>query len=667
MTSLFANLNPEQKDAIQTTEGRLLILAGAGSGKTHVLTTRMAYLIQEKQIHPQNILGLTFTNKAAQEMRHRVAGLVSKKVADQITLCTFHSFCMNILRDEIHHLGFTKDFSLYDEKDLERLIKLIARDILDHDSVLPSLSSTLHALSKMNHKPDQEISLKKGEKATWHDQFVVDVHSRLKCSLRAYNAVDFDHLLILTVELFTNHPQVLARYQEKFRYIMIDEYQDTNPVQFRLADLLSSRYNNLCVVGDDDQAIYGWRGADVANILSFESSKTIKLEQNYRSCNSILKSANAVIANNQSRHPKALWSQKGEGDLIQIFIAPTEKDEAEAVVARMVHIKEQKKISWSDMAILYRSNALSRNFELALLKQRWKSGDTWVTGIPFEVFGGTEFYERREVKDLLAYLRVILNPKDSEALLRIVNLPRRGIGEGALDKMTAFSRSQNVLLWDVFEKAGSGDWEVDLTSRAKASLNEFIGVINESKARFKPGQYAESLKWLIEKVKFRKSIEDDVKSDKMRAFKWENVDAFTQHLQEYESTRGDHASLHDFVSSLTLRMSMENFSSENGLDEKVSLMTFHSAKGLEFDACFLVGLEDHLIPHEKSVKESGLEEERRLMYVALTRAKRWLTISMTKQRPRMGKDAMSRPSRFLFEIPQDLLKKVEWGDVTSGY
>lgn len=664
MTSLFANLNPEQKDAIQTTEGRLLILAGAGSGKTHVLTTRMAYLIQEKKVNPQNILGLTFTNKAAQEMRHRVAGLVSKKIADQITLCTFHSFCMNILRQEIHHLGFTKDFSLYDEKDLERLIKLIARDILDHDSVLPSLSSTLHALSKMNHKPELD---KNAKKATWHDQFVVDVHDRLKCSLRAYNAVDFDHLLILTVDLFTKHPQVLERYQEKFKYIMIDEYQDTNPVQFRLADLLSSRYNNLCVVGDDDQAIYGWRGADVANILSFESSKTIKLEQNYRSCNSILKSANAVIANNQSRHPKALWSQKGEGDLVQIFIAPTEKDEAEAVVARIAHIKEQKKISWSDIAILYRSNALSRSFELALLKQRWKSGDTWVTGIPFEIFGGTEFYERREVKDLLAYLRVILNPKDAEALLRIVNLPRRGIGEGSLDKMTAFNRTNEVLLWDVFEKASSGDWDVDLNPRAKSSLLEFIGVITEAKSRFKPGRYAESLRWLIDKIKFRKCIEDDVKSDKMRAFKWENVEAFVQHLEEYEKTRGEHASLHDFVSSLTLRMSMENFSSESGPDERVSLMTFHSAKGLEFEACFLVGLEDHLIPHEKSVKESGLEEERRLMYVALTRAKKWLTISMTKQRPRMGKDAMSRPSRFLFEIPQDLLKKVEWSDITSGY
>lgn len=664
MTSLFANLNPEQKEAIQTTEGRLLILAGAGSGKTHVLTTRMAYLIQEKQVNPQNILGLTFTNKAAQEMRHRVAGLVSKKVADQITLCTFHSFCMNILRDEIHHLGFTKDFSLYDEKDLERLIKLIARDILDHDSVLPSLSATVQALSKMNHKPEQD---KESKKATWHDQFVVDVHDRLKCSLRAYNAVDFDHLLILTVELFVNHPHVLSRYQEKFRYIMIDEYQDTNPVQFKLADLLSSRYNNLCVVGDDDQAIYGWRGADVANILSFESSKTIKLEQNYRSCNSILKSANAVIANNLSRHPKALWSQKGEGDPIQIFIAPTDKDEAEAVVARIALIKEEKKISWSDIAILYRSNALSRSFELALLKQRWKFGETWVTGIPFEIFGGTEFYERREVKDLLAYLRVILNPKDSEALLRVVNLPRRGIGEGTLDKMTAFSRANDVLLWDVFEKTCSGDLAVDLTPRAKSSLIEFVDIINESKTRFKLGHYSESLSWLIEKIKFRKCIEDDVKSDKMRAFKWENVEAFVQHLQEYESQRGENASLHDFVASLTLRMNMENFSAENGPDEKVSLMTFHSAKGLEFDACFLVGLEDHLIPHEKSVKESGLEEERRLMYVALTRAKRWLTISMTKQRPRMGKDAMSRPSRFLFEIPQDLLKKVEWSDVTSGY
>lgn len=633
----MCHLNPEQQEAVHTTEGRLLILAGAGTGKTRVLTTRIAYLIEEKGIHPKNILGLTFTNKAAEEMRQRVAEVLSKKVAAQVTLCTFHSFCMQILREEIHHLGFTRDFSLYDEKDLERLVKLIARDILDHESALPSLSGTLHALSKVNQK--MESPTKNG---IWHDQFVVDVHKRLKTSLRAYNAVDFDHLLILTVELFSNHPEVLSRYQEKFQYIMIDEYQDTNPVQFRLAELLSSQFNNLCVVGDDDQAIYGWRGAEVANILHFDNAKVIKIEQNYRSSNRILKSANAVIAHNQSRFPKNLWSQNGEGDLIEVFVAPTEKEEAEAVAARIALLKSEKNIPWSQIAILYRSNSLSRSLELALLKTRWKSTDGWIMGIPFEVFGGTEFYERREVKDLLAYLRLILNPQDTEALLRIVNVPRRGIGEVTLDKMTAHSRTTNTPLFKVFE------------NHEDKRIKEFVATLQEAKLKFQNETPAEALKWLIEKINFKKSIEEDVKSDKMRAFKHENVKALISHLESHQGA------LSDFIASLTLDLNTAGFSMKGRDSEKVSLMTFHSAKGLEFDACFLVGLEDHLIPHEKSLKETGIEEERRLMYVALTRAKKWLTLSMTKQRSRMGQETASLPSRFLFEIPIELLKKVEW-------
>lgn len=649
-------LNPEQIEAVHSTEGRLLILAGAGSGKTSVLTARMVYLIQEKKVKPESLLGLTFTNKAAQEMRSRVAEKLTKKIADKIGLFTFHSFCLSILREEIHHLGFTSDFSLYDEKDVMRLIKLIARDILNHETALPSLAATMQALAKMNQNFDKVAS---GNQ--WHDRFVVDVHSRLQNSFRAYNAVDFDHLIILTVKLFLKHPAVLQKYQERFCYIMIDEYQDTNPIQFRLAELLSSKYQNLCVVGDDDQAIYGWRGADVTNILSFERAKVIKLEQNYRSYNTILKAANAVISHNQSRHAKALWSQKGEGELIQIFVAPSEKEEAEAVVARLALYKERG-VSWKDMAILYRGNALARPFELALLKQRWKSENGFVTGIPFEVFGGTEFYERREIKDLLAYLRVILNPLDQEALLRIVNLPRRGIGEAALDKMTAYNRKKNIPLWEVFESAAS-DEEISL--RTRNALTDFMNILKEAKVRFNSGKLSETLRWLIERISFRKCIEEDVKSDKMRGFKWENVVALVKHLEDYEMSEG--ACLKSFVASLTLNLNAENFLNKEKRKERVSLMTFHSAKGLEFEVCFLVGLEDHLIPHEKSLKDTGIEEERRLMYVALTRAKKWLILSMTKQRQKMGKEEATRPSRFLFEIPQELLKRVEWHEITSVY
>lgn len=651
MTFFLQTLNPKQREAVCTLEGRLLILAGAGSGKTRVLTTRMAYLIQEKGVSPSAILGLTFTNKAAQEMRHRLAALLSKPLAAQVNLCTFHSFCMQVLREEIHHLGFTRDFSLYDEKDLERLVKLIARDLLEHEGVMPSLSSTLHAISKSNQKEEKK------ESATWHDRFADEVKGRLKASLRAYNAVDFDHLLTLAVELFSEHPAVLQRYQERYLYLMIDEYQDTNPVQFRLAELLSSKYRNLCVVGDDDQAIYGWRGAEVANILNFGTgdTKVIKLEQNYRSHNTVLKAANAIICNNKTRHDKVLWSQNGEGEPIEVFVAPQEQEEAEAVVGRIIHLKAKRGLSWSDIAILYRSNALSRSFEIALLKAKWQSGDRWVTGIPYEIFGGVEFYERREVKDLLAYLRAILNPLDEEALLRIINLPRRGIGEASLDQMTSLSRSQNIPLWKVFEMSTEGGF----SPKVRESLKDFLSILTEAKTRFQSDSLSETLRWLIERTKFKKCIEDDVKSDKMRAFKWENVEELVSSLARYEE-KEKNGSLHHFVSSMTLDMNADKFASQGGKGDKVNLMTFHSAKGLEFEACFLVGLEDHLIPHEKSLKETGIEEERRLMYVAVTRAKKWLTLSMVKQRKRMGKDAVSRPSRFLFEIPKDLIKPVEW-------
>lgn len=660
-------LNPEQFEAVRTTTGRLLILAGAGSGKTRVLTARMAHLIMNENVAPESILGLTFTNKAAQEMRHRVSALVTASAAKRVTLSTFHSFCLQVLRKEIHHLGFTKNFSIYNEKDIERLVKMIARDELEHEGQLPSIMATMQAISKNSQKgqkaEEKPVSEEKG--GTWHDQFAKDVYVRLKSALRAYNAVDFDHLLSLTVELFTQHPEVLERYQERYRYIMIDEYQDTNQVQFQLAELLSRKYNNLCVVGDDDQAIYGWRGADVRNILRFGDAKVIKLEQNYRSTNTILDAANAVIAQNTSRYPKKLWSLRGVGHPIEVFVAPSELEEAEAVAARIVKMRNEHHLAWSDIAILYRSNALSRSLELALMRQRWQNGDEWNLGVPFEIYGGVEFYERREVKDILAYLRAIINPQDQEALLRIVNLPRRGIGEVALDKMTALSRTNGTPLWEIFKGAagGIGEYADLLSAKARHSMSDFIAILETSKTKFGTEGITETVRWLIERTQFRKSIEEDVQSDKMRGFKWENVEEFVSGLAEYEKKEGPKADLHDFISSMALDMQNDHFAAKKRSGDQVKLMTFHSAKGLEFDACFLVGLEDHLIPHEKSLMETGIEEERRLMYVALTRAKKWLTLSMTKERKRMGKDSFSRPSRFLFEIPKELLKSVEWHSV----
>lgn len=659
-------LNPNQKRAAKLVDGRVLILAGAGSGKTRVLTMRMAYLIRHLGVSPKSILGLTFTNKAAAEMRHRLATFVEPQAAKQVVLCTFHSFCMQVLRQDIDRLGYTTKFSLYDEQDVQRLINMIVRDILQHEGELPSLASTLNAIRQAKNKGLAPESIQ-GTESSWHDSFAQDVYRRLQSSMRAYNAVDFDHLLGLTVELFERFPDVLDRYQERFRYIMIDEYQDTNPIQYRLASLLSSKYHNLCVVGDDDQSIYGWRGADVKNILEFENATLIKLEQNYRSTNTILKAANAVIDHNQQRHRKVLWSDKGEGKPIEVFHTPTEVDEAQAVVKRIVKMKETLGLRWRDFAILYRSNALSRQFEMTLMKETWKMGDRWVQGIPYEIFGGVEFYERREVKDLCAYLRLILNPADQEALLRIINQPRRGIGEDSLDVLTAYNRQEQRPLWEVIEEVARREGQAaHLIQHGKAvkGIEEFVRIINEAKERFERGNLAENLKWLIEQVDYQKAIKEEVKSQQMRDFKWENVQEFVSSLVEFEQQAQANpemsGSLEAFIGNLSLDNKMMQSTKDSRDEDKVNLLTFHSSKGLEFPVCFLVGMEDHIIPHEKSLKETGLEEERRLMYVAITRAQQHLNISMAKQRKRMGKEMSSRPSRFLFEIPKELLHMTDW-------
>ncbi|MFI5344708.1 MAG: ATP-dependent helicase, partial [Chlamydiales bacterium] len=570
------------------------------------------------------ILGLTFTNKAAAEMRHRLARLIDSQAAKQVTLCTFHSFCMQVLRQDIHHLGYTQNFSLYDDQDVQRLINAIARDILKHEGELPSLAPTVAAIKQAKYQGMEAASIQ-GTASDWHDSFAQEVYRRLQAGMRAYNAVDFDHLLSLTVELFESFPEVLEKYQDRFRYIMIDEYQDTNPIQYKLASLLSGKYQNLCVVGDDDQSIYGWRGADVKNILDFDCAEVIKLEQNYRSTNLILRAANAVISNNQKRHAKFLWSNKDDGPLIEVFHAPNEIDEAQAVVNKLVKLKEAEGLRWSDIAILYRSNALSRQFEIALMKQTWQQGERWVQGIPYEIWGSTEFYERREVKDLCAYLRVIVNPADQEALLRIINQPRRGIGEESLDALTSYNRQMQLPLWEVIQKVVQQQPEcthLKLSDKAEKGLVEFVQMLEEAQRCFDEGDLTDTLKWLIQKMDYQKAIKEEVKSQTMRDLKWDNVQEFVSSLAEFEQRSQDdsglNGSLQDFVANLALNNQMARLQQNRGNEDRVKLMTFHSAKGLEFPVCFLAGIEDHIIPHEKSMAETGVEEERRLMYVALT-------------------------------------------------
>ncbi|MCB1111932.1 MAG: UvrD-helicase domain-containing protein [Chlamydiales bacterium] len=663
-------LNPEQKRAVKTVDGRVLILAGAGSGKTRVLTMRMVYLVATLGVPPESILGLTFTNKAAAEMRSRIAGMVDRETAKRITLCTFHSFCMKILRQEIDKLGYTPNFTLYDEKDVYRLATTIARDILGIEGELPSLASSLAAIGRARSQglKSEEIS---GMGSEWFDGFTQQLYERLQRSLRAYNAVDFDSLLTLTVDLFEKCPDVLAKYQNLYRYVMIDEYQDTNPIQYRLAELLTSSHNNLCVVGDDDQSIYGWRGADVKNILRFSDAAVIKLQQNYRSTNSILTAANAVIKNNEERHDKQLWSERGDGMPIELFHAPTEQEEAQAVVCRIAKLKELHALKWSDIAILYRSNALSRNFETALMRHTWRKHDRWVTGIPYQVYGGVEFYERREVKDLFAYLRVIVNSKDQEALLRVINTPRRGIGDKALGALTQYNRTHHVALWEVLERFVNDqipEVAEHISSRAKDGILNFLATIQAARQRFAEEPLHEAMRWLVERIDYKKAIKDEVKSDQMRTFKWENVEEFVSALADFEEQflvdEERPATLIDYVTNSPLRKDTDHGQKNKDVNsDQMHLLTFHSAKGLEFKACFLVGMEDHIMPHEKSLMETGIEEERRLMYVAITRAMQFLTISMARQRKRMGKECPSLPSRFLHEIPKELLRITQWHDV----
>ena len=636
----WQTLNKPQQQAVKTVKGRVLVLAGAGSGKTRVITYRIAYLIKDLHVPAKNILGLTFTNKAAEEMKQRARKLVDGNGINGITLCTFHSFCMQVLRADIDKLGYTTSFSLYDERDIRRVIQQLARAHYEGDE-LPSLEPIIEAITYVRSRGLTAKDLPSD------DLLTKTIYEDLATSLRAYNAVDFDNLIILTVELFKNHPDVLKKYRDQFKYIMIDEYQDTNDIQFELAELLTGPKGNLCVVGDDDQSIYSWRGAEVKHILNFKADHIIKLEQNYRSTQNILKAASNVIKNNEKRHDKEVFSAGSIGEQLEVFHAPSETDEARSIAERLIYYKN-KGYDWGDMAILYRTNLLARGFEMALIEAPWKKGDKWVRGIPYQVFGGTGLYERSEIKDLMAYLRVIENSRDAEAILRIINTPRRGIASGTLDKITRHNRTQKLPLWDVLKKL-----PIDLSPRSKSAVENFIHIIEEGRSLFRSSPPDKAMQSFIDLIDYKRAIEEEVKSEKMRAFKWQNVQEVITALKDYKDLR-------TFLSTSLLNRNPVKDRHSNKTEDRVNLLTFHSAKGLEFPLCFLVGLEDHVLPHEKREGSDELEEERRLFYVAITRAKQHLTLSMARKRKRYGKETPSNPSRFLFEIPKDLVKVVPY-------
>lgn len=634
------SLTTEQERAIKTTQGRLLILAGAGSGKTRVIVQRIAYLIREKKVAPEKILGLTFTNKAADEMRQRLYALIGSKVAKKVTLCTFHSFCMGVLREHIHHLGYTNSFSLYDEKDRLRLITHLTKDLLKTEKELPSLMPTMLDMTKVKNEQITVDEL---------DPLTKEIFEETEKAMRSYNAVDFDSLIPLCLKLFNRREDVLNILQEKYQYLMIDEYQDTNPCQNALAEKLCAKYQNICVVGDDDQSIYGWRGANVSHILHFKADHTIKLEQNFRSTENIIQGANALIRKNKERHDKNLFSKNPSDSQIKVFYAPTEEQEALSVVQKLLYLKKQKNLKWNQIAILYRSNILSRTMEMALVNASWKKNDSWVRGIPYKIYGGLEFSQRAEIKDVFAYLRYINNPADTEALLRIINVPRRGISNQTLEYLTTYQREKKIPLHTLLQNVPD---HLSISKKGLLGIQDFLTLTETAKEEFSNLSLNEALKNLIHKVDYRKAIKEDVKSEKMQAFKWENVQSIISSLKQYEEEE-EKPNLAHFISTSILNKEKRE-SKENFQEDKVSLLTLHSAKGLEFEACFIIGLEDHLLPHEKSLVETGIEEERRLFYVGLTRAKKFLTLSMAQSRKQMGSVKKTSPSRFLFEIPNEL-------------
>jgi len=602
-------LNPEQLKACLAIKGKVLVLAGAGSGKTSVLTERIIHLIQDQKVPPNAILGLTFTNKAAAEMRERITKGVGKTTASLIALLTFHSFCLDLLKKEIHHLGYTPNFSLYDDRDKMRL----------EEEVFQKLSSKELEEVKVEH----------------FRQGMTEV-------LKAYNAVDFDGLLELSVKLFKEHPKVLSKYQEQFQYVMIDEYQDTNQVQYELISLLTERSGNLFVVGDDDQAIYGFRGAEVDHILSFPHDTSIKLEENYRSTQPILDIANAVIKKNSKRHDKSLFSKKRNGNKPKLFHAPTEKEEAESIIHRLLYLQKEKGLQWSDIAILYRSNNLSKPFEVALMQASWKKDGQFVRGIPYHVVQGLSFYQRSEVKDIFAYLKVLNNPKDTTALLRILNYPKRGISTATIEALTTEANRLHCPVYDVLDHFD----HLEISSAGKVGLSSFNSIIRKANAK---KTITETVQFLIDELHIKDEIEKEVKSENARMFKWDNI---TTILDMAASADQEHTTLADFVNGCILD---DHKHSRNKKDKGVNLLTFHSAKGLEFKACFIVSLEDGIMPHDKSLEEGGIEEERRLFYVAITRAKEYLYLSMARKRLFRGKPMTRNACRFLFEIPKELI------------
>lgn len=635
-------LNPQQAEAVINTEGPMLIMAGAGSGKTKVLTCRVANLLQ-KGVRPYRILAITFTNKAAAEMRERVNNM-SGPAAKDVWLFTFHAFCARFLRMEIDKLpGYGGNFAIYDTADSQNLIKQILKEMnLDDKRFQPSgiLSRISNAKNAL-----QDAAAFARQAGDFYEQKVADIYSRYEQKLQLNNALDFDDLLMLSIKLLQENKEVREKYQDRFDYLLVDEYQDTNHAQYLLTKFLAAKHRNICVVGDADQSIYGWRGADIQNILDFEKdypdAKVIKLEQNYRSTQIILDAANAVIENNTGRKPKNLWTENKSCADIIYFQAVDERDEARFVIEQLQNLQRTENKKLGDMAILYRTNTQSRIFEEMLIK----------SGISYNMVGGLKFYERKEIKDIIAYLRVIFNPADSLSLLRIINVPKRGIGDASLAKIQAYAAANNVSLFEAVSNAAAID---GLSSRFVSKLDDLAGIIFELMNLAGEAPVEDLIDRVLRDTGYLEELENERTPQAQSRI--DNLHELISVAQEFAASEEEN-NLENFLAHVALVSDIDD--TELG-EDAITLMTLHSSKGLEFPVVFLVGMEEGLFPHARTLMdETEIEEERRLCYVGITRAKEKLFLSSTKMRTIYGNTVTYPPSRFLQEIPARLVKTIK--------
>ena len=638
MNSLLTGLNKEQQQAVQHTEGPLLILAGAGSGKTKVLTVRIAHLLAQG-VNPYEILAITFTNKAAKEMKSRVEGLVGD-VANRIWLSTFHSFCAKFLRFELDNfLGYNSNFTIYDTSDSQAVIKAALKALNLDDKYYP-VGAMIGAISDAKNKLLFASDFRK-QARDFYQQKVADVYEYYEREVRKNNALDFDDLLLVAVKLLQSNEAVLDKYSKRFRYVMIDEYQDTNHAQYLLAKLLASHWKNIAVVGDADQSIYAWRGADIQNILDFEKDypncTSIKLEQNYRSTKIILDAANAVIENNEGRPKKNLWTDKTEGAKIQHFTAQSEHEEAAFIGDTIAKKHDIHGVPYGDMAILYRTNAQSRVLEEALIKR----------ALPYTMVGGTKFYDRKEIKDVLAYLRVLYNPFDDLSLLRIINVPKRSIGATTVAKLQDYARANGTSLFMTLTQLHLVD---TIKGKTKEKLEEFGILIFTLVAEMEDKTVLDILESILDRTGYLAQLEESTDpQDQARA---ENIGELLSVAKDFQDTNPN-GTVEDFLEQVALVNDVDSFEQE---ESKVTLMTLHAAKGLEFPIVFLGGLEEGLFPHSRTLMNpEEIEEERRLAYVGITRAEKELYISNATTRTVFGRTSSYLPSRFIDEIPEELV------------